>query len=196
SRPRGRCRSGARATFAARCSASPPRACAGAWRRPPPTTPGPRACSTGWCGANWTRRAPPPSCWSRRPMVESWIGYELDDRDGGRIGSVEGLYLDAAGGDPAWLVAALGRRRQKMIAVPYRDCAAGAGRVWAAHGRDVLREAPAVDPTRPLLREHELAICAHYGIGENGGRAAEGAGRGHGGATAPQRRPAPQRSRR
>jgi hypothetical protein len=30
-----------------------------------------------------------------------------------------------------------------------------------------------VDPSRPLLREHELAICAHYGIGERVGRAAE-----------------------
>jgi hypothetical protein len=30
-----------------------------------------------------------------------------------------------------------------------------------------------VDPARPLLREHELTICAHYGIGERAGRAAE-----------------------
>ena len=41
-----------------------------------------------------------------------------------------------------------------------------------------------VDPTRPLLREHELAICAHYGIGERVGRAAEVAGRGDGEVTA------------
>ncbi len=30
-----------------------------------------------------------------------------------------------------------------------------------------------VDPNRPLRREHELAICAHFGIGEAVGRAAE-----------------------
>jgi hypothetical protein len=125
-------------------------------------------------------------------MAESWVGYEVDDRDGGRIGSVEGLYVDAADGEPAWLVAALGRRRQKVIAIPYRDCAAGAGRVWAAHARDVLREAPAVDPTRPLLREHELAICAHYGIGESIGRAAEVAGRGQGSTTAQPGTPTPE----
>ena len=106
-------------------------------------------------------------------MTESWIGFELDDLGGARVGSVHGLYVDADGGEPVWLVAGLGRRRVKLVAIPYRDCAAGAGRVWAAHSGETIREAPGVDPTRPLLREHELAICAHFGIGEKAGRAAE-----------------------
>jgi hypothetical protein len=117
-------------------------------------------------------------------MAESWVGFELDDCDGGRVGSVHGLYLDAESGEPAWLVAGLGRRRAKLVAIPLAHCAAGAGRVWAAHRREVLSEAPGVDPTRPLLREHELAICAHYGIGERVGRAAEVARRDEGALTA------------
>ncbi|MGC1851857.1 MAG: hypothetical protein WA687_05390, partial [Solirubrobacterales bacterium] len=56
--------------------------------------------------------------------------------------------------------------------------------VWAAQARDAMRAAPAVDPTRPLLREHEVAICTHYGIGENVGRHAEVAGRPESGLTA------------
>ena len=60
---------------------------------------------------------------------------------------------------------------------PLRDCAAAAGRVWIAQEREKIRSGPVVDPTRPLLREHELTISAHYGIGENVGRAAEVAGR-------------------
>ncbi len=40
-----------------------------------------------------------------------------------------------------------------------------------------------VDPSRPLLREHELTICAHYGIGERVGRAAEVVGRPEGAVT-------------
>jgi hypothetical protein len=106
-------------------------------------------------------------------MADSWVGFELDDLAGDRVGSVHSLYLDVDSGTPVWLVAGLGGRRQsKAIAIPYANCAAGAGRVWAAHHRDVLREAPGVDPTRPLLREHELAICSHYGISERIGRAA------------------------
>ena len=43
---------------------------------------------------------------------------------------------------------------------------------------------PGIDPRRPLLREHELTICAHFGIGERVGRAATVAGREAGGITA------------
>jgi hypothetical protein len=109
--------------------------------------------------------------------ARAWAGFELDDVEGERAGRVRCVYADAESGEPAWLIAALGRRGAKLVAVPLRDCAAGAGRVWTAHDREALRTAPAVDPTRPLLREHELTICAHYGIGERAGRAAEVAGR-------------------
>lgn len=114
-----------------------------------------------------------------------WIGFELDELGGRRAGAVHSLYADAGGSEPVWLIAKLGRRRLKLgrrratrlVAVPLRNCAAAAGRVWVAHEREALRTAPAVDPTRPLLREHELEICAHYGIGERVGRAAEVVGR-------------------
>jgi len=116
--------------------------------------------------------------------MASWLGWKLDDFGGTTAGSVRGLFADAESGEPAWLIAELARRLpllrrrgRRLVAVPLRDCAGGGGRVWTAHGRDALRRAPTVDPTRPLLREHELAICAHYGIGEPVGRAAEVVGR-------------------
>jgi hypothetical protein len=124
--------------------------------------------------------AAPPSL----AEASQWIGFELDELGGARAGIVHSLFVDAGGGEPVWLIARLGRRRAKLVAVPLRNCAAAAGRVWAAHERDALRTAPAVDPARPLLREHELAICAHYGIGAGVGRAAEVAGRPEGSVTA------------
>lgn len=103
-----------------------------------------------------------------------WTGFELDDAAGRSVGRVEGVYADAEGGSPVWLVVAVGRRRSaKAVIVPLRECAAMPGRVWTAQGRDAVIAAPAVDPTRPLLREHETAICAHYGIGERAGRHSE-----------------------
>ena len=111
------------------------------------------------------------------PRGESLAGFEVDDLNGSRVGTAHGVYLDAESGEPAWLIVAVGRRGQKLVAVPMSDCAPAAGRVWVAHDRDALRSAPVVDPTRPLLREHELTICEHYGIGERVGRAAEVAGR-------------------
>ncbi len=103
-----------------------------------------------------------------------WRGFELDDSDGRGVGRVEGAYADAETGNPVWLVVATGRRRRaKTIVVPLRECAAMPGRVWTAQGRDAMLAAPTVDPGRPLLREHEVAICTHYGVGEQLGRHAE-----------------------
>jgi hypothetical protein len=109
--------------------------------------------------------------------VKGWAGRSVDDVGGGEVGQAHRLFADAETGEPTWLIVRHGRRfRRALVAVPLRDCAA-AGRVWVAHERRVIRGSPVVDPTRPLLREHELTICAHYGIGEAVGRAAEVAGR-------------------
>jgi len=116
--------------------------------------------------------------------VGELIGAELDDLAGGRVGRVSGFYLDAANHEPVWLVVALGRRGRKRIVVPIRECAAAAGRTWTAQEAEKMRNAPAVDPSRPLLREHEVTICGHYGIGERAGRHAEVATRPAGSVTA------------
>jgi hypothetical protein len=105
--------------------------------------------------------------------ASGWVGYAVDDVDGAAVGQVQGFFVDADGGDPTWLIARQGRLRGTLVAIPLRDCVGGGDRVWVAHRTDAIRTAPVVDPTRPLLREHELTICAHYGIGERLGRAAE-----------------------
>jgi len=109
--------------------------------------------------------------------ASGWIGHAVDDVDGAAVGQVHGLFVDADGGEPTWLVARQGRVRGTLVAIPLRDCAGAGDRVWVAHRGEAIRGAPVVDPARPLLREHELTICAHYGIGERIGRAAEVSGR-------------------
>jgi hypothetical protein len=105
--------------------------------------------------------------------ARGWVGHSVDDIGGSAVGQVHGCFADAGGGGPTWLIVRQGRIRGTLVAIPFRDCAGGGGRVWVAHEAGAIRSAPVVDPTRPLLREHELTICAHYGIGERVGRAAE-----------------------
>jgi hypothetical protein len=115
----------------------------------------------------------------------SWIGAELTDVDGAAAGVVHGFFVDSGSGEPVWLIARLGRRRRiRLVAVSMRDCAGTSRAVWVAHGAEALRTAPAVDPAKPLRREHELTICQHFGIGDKIGRAAEVAGRPEGEVTA------------
>lgn len=130
----------------------------------------------------------PSSPLSSPAEASGWVGHAVDDVDGAAVGQVHGFFLDVEGGDPIWLIARQGRLRGTLVAIPLRDCAGGGGRVWVAHAAGMIRSAPVVDPTRPLLREHELTICAHYGIGERVGRAAEVAERAEGAITS---QPAP-----
>lgn len=117
--------------------------------------------------------------------VMGWLGAELSEIGGATVGQVQGLFVDAENGEPAWLIARLGRRRRaRVVAIPFANCAGAPFGVWVAQEGDAIRSAPVVDPTRPLRREHELTICAHFGIGEKIGRAATVAGRDEGGITA------------
>jgi len=111
--------------------------------------------------------------------ARAWLGNDVDDVDGHQVGFAHAFFVDAASGVPTWLVIRSKRRRlgSSHVVVPAANCAAVGDRVWVAHGRESIRSAPVVDPGRPLLGEHELIICAHYGIAESVGRAAEVAGR-------------------
>jgi hypothetical protein len=104
----------------------------------------------------------------------SWLGAEVAELSGHSIGQVQGLFVDADSGELAWVIARLGRRRRaRVVVLPFANCAgAPPFGVWVAQEADTIRSAPVVDPTRPLRREHELTICAHFGIGEKVGRAA------------------------
>jgi hypothetical protein len=115
----------------------------------------------------------------------SWLGVEVAEMGGDAVGQVQGVFVDADSGEPAWLVARLGRRRRaRVVAVPFSNCAGAPFGVWVAQEGDAIRSAPVVDPTRPLRREHELMICAHFGIGEKVGRAAAVAAHAEGDVTA------------
>ncbi|HVS98975.1 MAG TPA: PRC-barrel domain-containing protein [Solirubrobacterales bacterium] len=110
----------------------------------------------------------------RNEAIE-WVGGPLADLGGEAVGEVQSVYIDSTSHEPAWLVAKLGggrRRSGRVVAIPVDICAGapGAG-AWAAADASRLRAAPVVDPSRPLLREHELTICEHFGIGGEVGRA-------------------------
>jgi hypothetical protein len=122
-----------------------------------------------------------PMTESTQPLTTetmSWLGADVAGLNGDPVGQVQGFYVDADSDEPAWLIARLGRRRRaRIVAIPFVNCAGAPFGVWVAQEGDAIRSAPVVDPTRPLRREHELMICAHFGIGEKVGRAADILGR-------------------
>src|SRR5436190_10067276 len=92
--------------------------------------------------------------------ARGWIGFRVDEIGGSSVARVQDVYVDQESGEPVWLVIKLGRFG-KLTALPLRDCAGGAGHLWAAYPRELIRGAPGVEPGIPLTREHELELCAH-----------------------------------
>ncbi|MDQ3725477.1 MAG: hypothetical protein M3335_06265, partial [Actinomycetota bacterium] len=72
----------------------------------------------------------------RRPTAAEamgWLGADVAELGGDPVGQVQGLFVDAADGEPAWLVTRLGRRRRaRVVAVPFSNCAGAPFGVWVA----------------------------------------------------------------
>jgi hypothetical protein len=126
-----------------------------------------------------TDTAAPPSL----EQARGWVGHRVDELGGASVARVQSVFVDTESGEAVWVVAKLGRFG-RVVAIPFLDCAAGVGHVWVPYTRTVLRGAPVVDPAKPLTREQELAICAHYGVHDEMGRALEVKGREEGAVTA------------
>jgi hypothetical protein len=126
-----------------------------------------------------TEPSVPNDAAARQPGLEDvkqWMGYRVDEVSGHSVAKVDGVFVDQESGEPAWILAKLGRFG-KVVPISIRECATAAGRVWVPHDREVIRNAPAVDPDMPLNREQELQVLTYYGSPETVGRGKEINGR-------------------
>jgi hypothetical protein len=101
-----------------------------------------------------------------------WEGMQIDGLGNKTLGRVAGIHVDAEDGQPRWALIRLGPLAG-CTAIPFEHVAEGAGRLWAAYDRDWIREAPRFRPNESLTALQELELCAHWGIREKQGRAAE-----------------------
>ena len=93
----------------------------------------------------------------------AWVGYKLDDITGTTAGRVEGVFVDTVSGEPAWLLIRIGLLGRRTV-VPYEMAAGGAEHVWVPFTREVIRNAPEVDPAVGLDPLAEAEVCGHYEI--------------------------------
>jgi hypothetical protein len=101
-----------------------------------------------------------------------WEGMQIDGLGNKTLGRIAGIHVDAEDGEPRWALIRLGPLAGST-AIPFEHVAEGAGRLWAAYDRDWIREAPRFRPNESLTALQELELCAHWGIREGQGRAAE-----------------------
>jgi hypothetical protein len=105
-----------------------------------------------------------------------WLEMPIDGLGGKSLGRVAGIHLDADDGEPRWLLIRLGPLAG-CTAIPIEHTAEAAERLWAGYERGRVNAAPRFKPDESLTAAQEMELAAHWGIGEDRGRAAEVAGR-------------------
>jgi stress response protein YsnF len=97
-----------------------------------------------------------------------WRGRTVVDRDGDKIGTFDELYLDDDD-RPAWGAVTTGLFGMRQTFVPLSEAQPDGDVLRVPFGKDMVKDAPNVDPDTQLDPEEEALLYRHYGLG--GGRA-------------------------
>src|SRR4030095_9678694 len=96
--------------------------------------------------------------------VRTWEGRTLIDRDGSRIGSIDAIYLDDQTGQPEWALVNTGLFGTKSTFVPLAQAPPTDLDVRVPYDKQLVKDAPRVDPDRHLSEAEERQLWRHYGL--------------------------------
>ena len=96
--------------------------------------------------------------------VSTWEGRTLLDRDGGRIGTIDAIYLDDRTGEPEWAVVNTGLFGTKSSFVPLAQAFQSDNDVVVLYDKQLIGDAPRVDPDQHLSEAEERQLWRHYGL--------------------------------
>ena len=118
--------------------------------------------------------------------MAEWEGQTVLDRDGEKIGKIEEVFLVEETGRPEWGLVKMGRIKGRATLVPLTRAHFVKDGVKVHVDKDVISNAPEIDPDSDPSQEQVDALYRHYGLDTgNGSRQTNGAAAG-----APQQ-PAP-----
>jgi uncharacterized protein (TIGR02271 family) len=96
--------------------------------------------------------------------VRTWEGRTLVDRDGSRIGSIEAIYLDDQTGQPEWALVNTGLFGTRSTFVPLAQATEAGGDVRVPYDKQLVKDAPRIDPDQHLSEAEERQLWRHYGL--------------------------------
>jgi uncharacterized protein (TIGR02271 family) len=96
--------------------------------------------------------------------VDTWQGRTLLDRDGGRIGTIDAIYLDDRTGQPEWALVNTGLFGTKSSFVPLTRAFQSDLDVLVPYDKQLVKDAPRVDPDQHLSEAEERQLWRHYGL--------------------------------
>jgi uncharacterized protein (TIGR02271 family) len=96
--------------------------------------------------------------------VRNWQGRTLVDRDGDRIGTIDAIYLDDQTGQPEWALVNTGLFGTKSSFVPLAQATQTGDEVRVPYDKQLVKDAPRVDPDGHLSEAEERQLWRHYGL--------------------------------
>ena len=96
--------------------------------------------------------------------VRTWEARTMVDRDGGRIGPIDAIYLDDRTGEPEWALVNTGLFGTKASFVPLAQATEDGGDVRVPYDKQLVKDAPRIDPDGHLSEAEERQLWRHYGL--------------------------------
>jgi len=110
--------------------------------------------------------------------VRSWQGRTVVDRDGDTVGDIEAIYVDDQSSEPEWALVNTGLFGTKSTFVPLSQAASSGGDVQVPYVKQLVKDAPRIDPDQHLSEAEEQQLWRHYGLDDDSGYTAGTADRG------------------
>ncbi len=91
-----------------------------------------------------------------------WIGADVVDRDGDKIGTLDTVYMDRATGQPEWLAVTTGMFGRNQTFVPVAGVTHLESDLQAPYEKAFVKNAPNIDPDAGQISEAEEAELYRY----------------------------------
>ena len=97
---------------------------------------------------------------------DAWIGHQVVDRDGNKIGKISQIYVDDQTGRPEWLAVNTGLFSTKSSLIPLNDAAVQGDQLSVPYDKTMVKDAPQVDDDGEglLVPEEEEDLYRYYGL--------------------------------
>src|SRR5215210_7226925 len=99
------------------------------------------------------------------------------DPDGDKIGTIDAIYVDDQTGEPEWALVNTGLFGTKSSFVPLAQATSSGDQVQVPYPKQLVKDAPRVDPDQHLSEAEEQQLWAHYGLHYDSGYTSDTADR-------------------
>jgi sporulation protein YlmC with PRC-barrel domain len=99
-----------------------------------------------------------------KDRIIQFRGQDMCDREGERLGKIEEIYLDAETREPEWALVHTGLFGTKRTFVPLGGADEADGSLRVPFAKDMVKDAPKVEPNGQLTESEEAELFRHYGL--------------------------------